>query len=227
MTSISCPVYEALAKVISRWGTREVFGLMSDDTALLVTTLDGLGVRFRGTRHETNALAMAEGYASATGEVAIGIIGRGPATANAILGAVQALRSGSRVLLIFADSPNRMAVPNAMGPEQKSFSPAAVLQAAGLRTFTANDATSARNVLAEAWRAAHRGAVALLLPINVQHAMVDVASTDPGVPLAPPAAMQPPRPASVRVAAALLANSTKPLIVAGLGAHPDGPQVPQ
>jgi thiamine pyrophosphate-dependent acetolactate synthase large subunit-like protein len=222
MNSTSRPVYEALAHDIHRLGIRQVFGLMSDDTALLVTTLDGLGVRFRGTRHETNALVMADGYASATGEVAVGIIGRGPATANALLGAMQTLRSGSKVLLVFAESPNRQAQPNALGPEQKAFNSTGVLQAAGFRTFVAADAASARRTLIEAWRAAHAGAVALMLPMNVQHATLDLAATDPGVPAAQAAGGEAPRPAAVQAAAAVLARSRKPLILAGLGAYRSG-----
>ena len=51
---------------------------MSDDTAVFAVTLDGLGVKFVGARHENNAIAMAEGYAYATGElgVAASVVGR-------------------------------------------------------------------------------------------------------------------------------------------------------
>ena len=49
--SRSIPVYEALALDIKSRGYRTVFGLMSDDTALFITTLDAIGVRFCGTRH--------------------------------------------------------------------------------------------------------------------------------------------------------------------------------
>ena len=47
------PAYEALAADIKRRGIDAVFGLMSDDTALFVTSLDSMGVRFYGARHET------------------------------------------------------------------------------------------------------------------------------------------------------------------------------
>jgi thiamine pyrophosphate-dependent acetolactate synthase large subunit-like protein len=222
MNSPLRPVYEVLASDIHRLGVRQVFGLMSDDTALLVTTLDALGVRFRGARHETNALAMADGFASATREVAFGIIGRGPATANALLGAMQALRSGSRVLLVFAESPNRLPEPNGLGPEQKAFHPTGVLQAAGFRVFTANEPGSSRQVLAEAWQAAHRGAVALMLPMNVQHALIDPVATDPGPCAAPVQNPPAPREAAIGAARALLAQARRPLILAGVGAHHAG-----
>ena len=78
-----------------------VFGLMSDDTAHAGRDARRLGVRFVGARHENNAISMAEGYAAATGRLGIAILGRGPATANGLHGAVFAQRSGSRVLLRF------------------------------------------------------------------------------------------------------------------------------
>src|SRR4051812_16000218 len=98
--SKALPVYELLAQDIKAAGVEAVFGLMSDDTALLVSTIDALGVSFHGARHESSAVAMAEGYASASGRLGIAIVGRGPATANALNGALFAERSGARVLLI-------------------------------------------------------------------------------------------------------------------------------
>ena len=54
------PVFQILAEDIHALGVRTVFGLMSDDTAVFAVTLDGLGVKFVGARHENNAIAMAE-----------------------------------------------------------------------------------------------------------------------------------------------------------------------
>ena len=104
MSIATVPAYEALATDIKSLGTECVFGLMSDDTALLVTTLDAMGVRFHAARHENTACAMAEGYAAASGRLGIVILGRGPATANGLHGATYAQRTGSRVLLIVGDA---------------------------------------------------------------------------------------------------------------------------
>jgi hypothetical protein len=49
------PVFQILAEDIHALGIRTVFGLMSDDTAVFAVTLDGLGVKFVGGRHENNA----------------------------------------------------------------------------------------------------------------------------------------------------------------------------
>jgi thiamine pyrophosphate-dependent acetolactate synthase large subunit-like protein len=67
--------------------------------------------------------------------------------------------------------------------------------------------------------AAQHGAVALLLPMNVQFGLIafDGPATAPPPPAAP--ARKPARKAAVQAAAALLQQSRKPLIVAGRGAH--------
>ena len=44
--------FEILAAEIKALGVEIVFGLMSDDTADLAATLDAIGVRFCGARHE-------------------------------------------------------------------------------------------------------------------------------------------------------------------------------
>src|SRR5436853_6630551 len=92
------PVFQVLAEDIHALGIRTVFGLMSDDTAVLAVTLDGLGVKFVGARHENNAIAMAEGYAYSTGELCVAPVGRGPATANGLHAAVRASRTGRQAL---------------------------------------------------------------------------------------------------------------------------------
>ena len=222
MQSTTVPAYEALAADIAALGVECVFGLMSDDTALLLATIDSMGVKFHGARHENNAVAMAEGYAACTGRLGIAILGRGPATANGLHGATYAQRTGSRVLLILGDASNAAAPPNGLGPDTKGFNAQVVLQGAGIRVFVANDAATARRTLVQAAAAARHGAVALLLPANVQSGQIDLDATAPGridVPLPVP---RPPRAAAVHAAAALLRESRRPLLVAGVGAHRAG-----
>ena len=227
-TRSSCiPTYEALAHDIKGLGVTTVFGLMSDDTALFVTTLDAMGVRFRGARHENNAIAMAEGYAAATRGLGIAIIGRGPAAANSLHAAVYANRTGSRILLIYgypAVSPGTAV--NGLGPDGKAFNAIGVLEAAGIKTFVANDAANARQTLANAITATGTGScVALLLPTNVQFAPIEYSSPAApatAAPVATPAPRQAARPSAIEAAAAMLNKSRRPLIVAGFGAHRAG-----
>ena len=50
------PVYQVIAEDLQAMGVDSVFGLMSDDICQLVATLDAIGVRFIGARHETQAV---------------------------------------------------------------------------------------------------------------------------------------------------------------------------
>lgn len=218
------PAYEALAADIRSRGVQAVFGLMSDDTALFVTTLDSMGVRFYGARHENNAISMAEGYAAATGKLGIAIIGRGPATANAMHGAVYAQRSGSKVLLIFGYRSHGRPGADGLGPDAKAFNAQGVLEAAGFPTFVAADSETACRTLDTAIASVGQGGcVALLLPMNVQFGLVDApAPNDSARPIpAAPARLRARAPA-IRAAATLLQESRKPLFVVGLGAHRAG-----
>src|SRR5215216_4608196 len=96
--------YQVLVDDMKALGVEQVFGLMSDDTAVFATALDSSGIRFYGTRHENNAVAMAEGFAYGTGGLGVAVIGRGPATANGLHAITSASRTGSRVLIISGDA---------------------------------------------------------------------------------------------------------------------------
>lgn len=216
------PVYQALAEDIYALGIRTVFGLMSDDTAVFCVALDGLGIKFHGARHENNAIAMAEGYAYATGELGVAIIGRGPATANGLHAAVAASRMGSKLLVIYGDAPIPSGAMNTMGPDYKGFNAQAVLAASGLRAFTAASPNTARATLLDAMAAANQGGLAaLLLPTSVQ-----MANTNADVPVVAkkPSTRKPAaaRSQSIDAAVALLNNAQRPVIVAGMGAHKAG-----
>lgn len=213
------PVYELLAEDIVRYGIKTGFFLMSDDTLGLCASMDAAGIELIAPRHETNVVLAAEGYAAATSSLGLAVIGRGPAAANGMHGIMVAARSGSPVLIIMGDAEPHAAF-NGVGPDYKAYNAQAVMAAAGVKSFTATNAESARAVLAQAISAALRGAaITLHIPVSVQNAKIDV---DPNAPLpeltAPPAA-GPVRPQSIATAAGLLANSKRPVILAGQGAH--------
>jgi acetolactate synthase I/II/III large subunit len=214
-------VYQVLAEDIRAMGIEAAFGLMSDDTALLATALDTAGVRFYGARHENTAITMAEGYAYTAGRIGVALVGRGPALANGLHGAVYASRTGSPVLLIYGEAATS-GRPNGLGPDYKAIDGVGVLRSAGLRTFTATSPQSARMALADAVANAMGGAaVSLHLPTNVQLAEID----RPEEPLQVRPLERTPAPAttpSIEAAAAVLAKASRPLVLAGLGAHRAG-----
>ncbi|MEL0003006.1 MAG: thiamine pyrophosphate-binding protein [Rhodospirillales bacterium] len=219
------PVYEALARDLKAMGVDTVFGLMSDDTAHFGVSIDSMGIKFLGTRHENIAIAMADSYAAATGRLAVGLVGRGPALANGLHGAAFASRTGNPLLLIYGEAPSGVS-HNGLGPDYKAFDQVGVLRAAGIRTFTPTSPNDARQTMADAAAAARAGAtVALLLPVNIQLAEIAISSSLPEAIDASPIklpAPQPARPHAVSAAAALLSTAKRPLILAGYGAHKAG-----
>lgn len=222
MTAHRIPVHEALALQIRRLGAECVFGLMSDETALLIASIDAAGVRFHSARHENNAIAMAEGYAAATGRVGIAIVGRGPGTANGLHATVYARKSGSRVLLILGAGIETPADPNGFGPDTKALDTVSVLRGAGVRHVTAHDADTAPQVLAFATAAAHQGLMALLLPMNVLAGSTPMAAVVDAMPAALLRSAPQPRVEAIEAAAAVLQRARRPLILAGVGAHRAG-----
>src|SRR5262244_831850 len=215
------PLYQVLAEDIVAMGVEAAFGLISDDTALLATALDTIGVRFCGARHENAAIAMADGYAYATGRLGVAVIGRGPALANGLHSAIYASRTGCPVLIIYGEAAT-IGEPNGLGPDYKALDGIGILRAAGLRTFSATSPQGARQTLADAAAAALKGGtVSLHLPTNVQLSEIE----PPARPLAvqqPKRRPEPPSEASIVAASAVLAQMKRPLIVAGLGAHKAG-----
>lgn len=223
MISNTRAAYELLATDFRDLGTECVFGLMSDDTARLVTTLDAVGVKFHGSRHENTAAAMAEGYAAASGKLGIAIIGRGPAAANAIHGATYAQRTGSRVLLVFGEAPVAKPVARPSGQDGKAFDTVGALGAAGIPVFRPTDGAHARQLLQDAVAATVReGTVALLLPVDVQAEMLDPEASKPRSHASAASAPLVPRQPALAAAAQLLQGCRKPLIVAGYGAWRSG-----
>jgi len=167
---------------------------------------------------------MAEGFAYATDSLGVAVIGRGPATANGLHAATYASRTGSRMLIIYGEAAVPTGAANSLGPDYKGFNATGVLSAAGIRTFVATSPATARGALADAAATALQGGVAaLMLPVNVQLADMDLAD---GATAAVRTQAHPtpavPQPQAIEAAVALVRQSRRPLIVAGLGAHRAG-----
>ena len=223
MSRNNSPTYRVLAHDIKNLGVDCVFGLMSDDTAMFATELDVIGVSFHGARHENSAIAMAEGYSSASGQLGVAVIGRGPAAANGLHAAISASRTGAKVLIIYGEAPISEGAVNRIGPDYKAFNSRGVMEAAGLQSFFPTSPNGARAALADAVTIAARGhAVTLHLPTNVQLSEMIVGTE--GLAPALPEAM-PPSPAreqSITAVADVIADSKRPVILAGMGAYLSG-----
>lgn len=210
--------YDYVAQQLKALGVTHAFGLMSDDTLWLIAQLDSIGITYVSARHESNAVAMAEGYASAAGRLGVAIVGRGPALTNSMHGAAYAAKARGRVLVLVGDPPARAKI-NAWGPDEKEIDASGMLRAAGLEVLRATSGDGLPDLLAAAVRSASRGRpTALLLPFDVQREELAGEPRIGSEPASPPVARVPIREASLRAAVAEIARSRRPLIIAGAGA---------
>jgi thiamine pyrophosphate-dependent acetolactate synthase large subunit-like protein len=211
------PAYEAIARALLDAGVERAFGLMGEDTARLTTYLGTrTSVEYYGARHESMAVAMADGYSRLSGTLGVAILSRGPGLVNGLTAAVAARKHGTPLLIVAGDSPagERLAKVGARYP--KHVPQADILRACGLESETARDAADVPRAVASAIARARCGAVVgLNIPTDLFGAEVEIPTLPPP---AASAAQVPVREDELAAAARLLAGSGKPILLAGWGA---------
>jgi thiamine pyrophosphate-dependent acetolactate synthase large subunit-like protein len=98
--------YELAAAQLHEAGLGTIFGLMGDaNLDLLACAIERHGTRYFAARHESGAVAMADGYSRATGEIGVASVTSGPGFTNALTALTTAVRNGSRLLLVTGQIP--------------------------------------------------------------------------------------------------------------------------
>ena len=216
------PVFDHVAQRLVEHRVGMIFGLVGEDTAALVTALSARGVRYLGTRHESAAVAMADGYSWATGGLAVATVTRGPGLTNALTACRTAVAGRRRVLILTGDVPT-----DGSGPFYKNLDQRAVCESVGLAYRRAAGPEQVLPELEAAIAAALAGRPALYaVPADLLHAAMPAPGPIPGRPGGPagawpaPLAGQVPEPAvsDLDRVADLLAASSRPLLLAGRGA---------
>lgn len=100
-------VAEALAAELVGAGVRRVFAVMGDANMRVLVGLLDLGVDVVFARNESNAVAMADGYARVAGTLGVCSVTAGPGLVLAALPLVTASRRASPLLLIAGDAAER------------------------------------------------------------------------------------------------------------------------
>ncbi|WP_020670890.1 thiamine pyrophosphate-binding protein [Amycolatopsis nigrescens] len=211
MTELAAAVAEELAS----GGVRQAFGVVGGGNILAVARLTACGVRYVAARHEGGAMAMADAYHRATGDVAICTTSHGAGLTNTATGLAEAVKHGSAVLLLCGDGPVAGLRPSDV--DQAAF--AASLGAEMLRVTTVD---TARTTAADALRLARSGVgpVVLCLPSDLLTAPVPAG---PALPVEQEV-LERPEKLSVDLDPVLdlLAAARRPLLLAGLGAWRSG-----
>lgn len=212
-------VFEALAGAFRAEGTEVVFGLMGDGNMYWMAAAGRLDVRLVHARHENAAVAMADGYARATGRVGVASVTAGPGLTQIATSLTASVRHRTPLVVFAGDTPAAAAF-NLQELDQAPF-----VAACGAGFVQAGRVERASEDVAFAfYRAQHeRRPIVLSAPWDVQDATYpwDLGHTG-SADLLPPRQRLGPDPAAVGAAAEALVRAARPVVLAGDGAVRSG-----
>ncbi|MFD5258948.1 thiamine pyrophosphate-binding protein [Streptomyces bobili] len=96
---------QEFADAVARTGCTHVFGLMGDGNMHLFLALEAQGVRVVEVRHESAAVAMAEGYGWSSGRTGICSVTHGPGLSHVATSLLVAARNRSPLVVVAAETP--------------------------------------------------------------------------------------------------------------------------
>ncbi|MCC7355966.1 MAG: thiamine pyrophosphate-binding protein [Anaerolineae bacterium] len=214
MTTSDTMVADVIAQYLTRLGLRYVFGHPGGETAHLIDAFRRAGVPFLLTHHEATAAFMAAAYGDLTGIPGVCLATLGPGATNMVTGVANAYLDRSPVVALTAQL-------SLNGPK------GATHQLLDLNQLYGAVAKGSRLVTAENVYAAVREATAVALeerpgpfhlavPSDV--AAIKVTPLAHSDTAAPTNSVPSPSPQALAKMDALLARSSRPAIIAGLGA---------
>ncbi len=206
-------VADTVGATIASLGVTDAFGILGSGNLVVTNALTNGGARFHHARHEGGAICMADGFARVTGRLAVCSVHQGPGLTNTMTGLTEAAKSRTPVLVLAGETPAAALTSNFRIDQHD------LVESVGA---IAERLYSPKTAAADAQRAYERAVserrpVVLMLPIDIQ-AQPAAEGTAARPQRRPP--IRPPAPASESIAeaAALIANATKPAIIAGRGA---------
>lgn len=210
-------VYEALANAFVKEGVTTIFGLMGNGNMYWWHTLDQRpDVTVHETRHEGTALTMAEGWARATGQPGICAVTQGPGLTQLATALTVAVRA-KVPMVVFAGDTALNDHDSVQQLDQQKFVDAT--EAGFVPLWSAAGTDDA--VRTAFYRARVEGRpIVLNAPMDVQQQTYDgdLDEYEPSTTLLPGIQRVQPDPDRLRDAARVIAESRKPVIVAGQGA---------
>jgi thiamine pyrophosphate-dependent acetolactate synthase large subunit-like protein len=224
-------VYDVVADVLAEARPACIFGLIGEDTAPVVAAAADRGITYYGARHENQAIAMADGYARATGRTGCAAISGGPGLTNGLTAITTAHRAGSPILVLVGtgrpeedDHEPGVIRTTSIVNFAKFYPHARLLAELGVETVKPLDRAAAGPETARAVRLARERTTVLLLGRGL---VLEDAPEGDEVPLAPlePAVPQAPDAGDISALADLLGETwavRRPLILAGRGALVSG-----
>lgn len=208
-------LYEALAEAFAAEDVRAIFALMGDANMHWSIAMSERGAQVIHARHENAAVAMAEGYAQASGGVGVASVTSGPGI-TPIATSLTAAARGRVPIVVFAGD-----IPQGGGYHLQQFDIAPYVASTGARLVTISDVDNAAAAVQRAFVTARteRLPVVLTAPSNLQDAEYPWEWVyQPSTQLLAPPQRPDPDPDLVARAADLIAAAGRVVVVAGKGA---------
>lgn len=158
-------VYEAVASALEAEGAKAIFGLMGDGNMSLWGAIARSGrIEIYSARHEAAAVAMADGYHRATGEIGLATVTCGPGLTQVGTSLIAAARNRSAIVVVVGE------IPAGAKNKLQTFDQRRFSEACSARYFSVSSAGNAPEEIAEAFYCAalNRCPVVLNLPIDLQ-----------------------------------------------------------
>lgn len=213
-------VSDMLARAFQAEGVDHLFTLMGDANMYWSTAMAELpGMSVVHARHEHCAVAMAEGYARATGKVGVASTTCGPGFTQIMTALTCASRANTPLVIFAGDSP----IAAAWYLQQIDMAPLTL--ATGAHYVPIRHVDRLLDSVREAFQVAQveRRPVVLSVPMDMQkQAWPHLTDYTPSTELVPAAQRPHPDPAIVERVVAMIAEAEKPMIIAGRGATRSG-----
>jgi acetolactate synthase I/II/III large subunit len=229
-----------VGQVLAGEGVRAAFGVVGNGNFLAVAGLMAGGASYIAARHEGGAIAMADAYYRATGEVAVCTTTYGPGLTNTATGLAEAVKHRSGILVLSGDQP-------ASGPRRIDIDQAAFATALGASTVRVTNPV--RGTVIRALEFARQGPRPVVLSMPADLLGTDVPDDHNGGGACPGAAFHVDTLLDGQAGALLdgqgdalrdrevlarqveavldvLARARRPLLLAGLGAYRSGAAQP-
>ena len=207
---------EALMQLLEAYGVTMVFGIPGEHTLELYRGIEGSGIRAITPRNEQGASFMADGYARVTGEPGVCTLITGPGVTNAATGIGQAYADSIPMLVISSanDSPS---LGKGWGRLHETRDLCAITRPITAFSVMIRDPAELPDLIARAFtvfRSRRPRPVHIAIPIDVMEMPV----ADDWQPRPIAELPVPPR-APIDAAAALLADSSRSVMLVGGGAQ--------
>ncbi len=209
-------LYRAIARAFFAEGVDRHFTLMGDANMHVATAFaQDCGVRTIHARHEHCAVAMATGYARASGNVGLASTTCGPGFTQIATALTTAVRGEVPLVVFTGDTP----AGNAWN--YMDFDQAALTRSTGAHFIGVRSVAAALDQVREAFHSArhNRRPAVISIPIDLQMMREpDDSRYSPSTNLLSDLAPVPPNQAMVDQVASLIAKAERPIIIAGRGA---------